>query len=63
LNGQAKIVLDYLAGHECVSESELQELLGVKRTRAYTLAKQMTDAGMITIAGRGASKRYILTAQ
>ena len=63
LNGQAKIVLDHLAEHEAVSEEDLRLLLGVKRTRAYTLAKQLTDAGMIKILGRGAGKRYVLTAR
>jgi ATP-dependent DNA helicase RecG len=60
INSQAKIILDYLTDHEAAGEEDLQTILGVKRTRAYTLAKQMANAGMIKIIGRGANKRYIL---
>jgi ATP-dependent DNA helicase RecG len=63
LNGQAKIVLDYLCEHKSASEEDFQALLGVKRTRAYTLARQMSDAGMIKIVGRGANKIYVLAEQ
>ena len=35
------------------------ELLGVKRTRAYTIAKQMCDENMIVAVGRGVNKKYI----
>lgn len=58
--GQVKIVLDYLAEHSSATAEDLQTLLGVKRTRAYTIAKEMTDAGMIKTAGRGVNKKYFL---
>ncbi|MDR1205446.1 MAG: putative DNA binding domain-containing protein [Peptococcaceae bacterium] len=59
LNGQAKAILDFLDQHGEAAEEDLQELLNVKRTRAYTLAKQMADAGLIKIIGRGVNKKYV----
>ena len=38
---QMKAVLDYLAEYGEMSDAELQELLNVKKTRAYLLARQM----------------------
>lgn len=35
------------------------ELLGVKRTRAYKVAKRMSDESLIVAVGRGANKKYI----
>lgn len=55
---QMKVILDYLDEYEELNDEELQDLLGVKRTRAYVLAKQMREAGLIESIGRGDSKRY-----
>ena len=43
-----------------MTEAELQELLRVKRTRAYVIAKAMRDRGMIEVTGRGNTKVYRL---
>jgi len=59
-SGQTQVVIDYLVQHGSISETELQNLLNVKRTRAYTLAKQMVDAELIKVIGRGAGKSYVL---
>lgn len=56
---QMQTVLDYLSEHEKMDEIELQELLGIKRTRAYILAKEMAVAGLIKIVGRGKERSYI----
>lgn len=53
-----KTVLDYLEEYDEMSEEDLQELLNIKRTRAYLLARQMQEIGLITCVGRGATKRY-----
>lgn len=55
-----KVVLDYLAEYGEMGEEELQELLNVKRTRAYLVARQIMEQGLIESSGRGASKRYRL---
>ena len=48
---QMKMVLDYLAEY-------LQELLNIKKTRAYLLSRQMSEMGLIEVIGKGSSKRY-----
>ena len=57
---QMKTVLDYLAEYGEMTDEDLQELLNVKKTRAYLLARQMHENGLIEIVGRGAEKKYKL---
>ena len=57
---QMKTVLDYLAEYGEMTDDDLQELLNVKKTRAYLLARQMHENGLINIIGRGAAKKYKL---
>ncbi|MDE5933126.1 MAG: putative DNA binding domain-containing protein [Lachnospiraceae bacterium] len=57
---QMRAVLDYLAEYGEIGEEELQELLNVKRTRAYLVARQLCEADLITAQGRGANKKYRL---
>lgn len=57
---QMQTVIDYLQEYSSISESGLQELLNIKRTRAYLLARQMKEAGLLDIIGRGANKQYRL---
>ena len=60
LTPQMQTLVDYLKEHEEVSDEEVQALLGVKRTRAFNLTKQMSDAGLLIIVGRGKNRRLIL---
>lgn len=57
---QMQEVLDYLSQNETITDDELMELLNVKKTRAYIIAKQMTEMQLIDIIGRGKNKKYIL---
>ena len=57
---QMKTVLDYLTEYGEMTDEDLQELLNVKKTRAYLLARQMRENGLIEIVGRGAEKKYKL---
>ena len=57
---QMKTVMDYLAEYGEMTDEDLQELLNVKKTRAYLLARQMNENGLIEIIGRGAGKKYRL---
>lgn len=41
-------------------DEELQELLHIKKTRAYLLTRQMSEEGLIKVVGRGAEKTYRL---
>lgn len=57
---QWQAVINYLTEHGEMTEDKLQELLNVKRTRAYTIAKQMEEAGITSVSGRGEKKVYRL---
>ena len=55
-----KIVLDYLKEYGEMNDEELQELLHIKKTRAYMLTRRMNEEGLIVISGRGATKKFKL---
>lgn len=57
---QMKRILDYLTKYGEMNDEDTQELLNVKRTRAYVLMRRLIDAGLIERIGRGAAKRYRL---
>lgn len=57
---QMKIVMDYLAEYGEMTDEDLQELLNIKKTRSYLLARQMNEQGIITIIGKGSTKKYRL---
>ena len=58
LTPQKQKVLDFIETHGGISDSEIEALLGLKKTRAFTVAKQMRDEGLIQVVGRGISKKY-----
>lgn len=53
---QKEKILDFISKKGQITESGIMELLGVKRRRAYTVAKQMSDESLIVAIGRGANK-------
>ena len=57
---QYQTVIDYLKDNGSMTEEELQELLGIKKTRAYNLYKAMEKDGFIAVLGKGAEKKIIL---
>lgn len=57
---QYQTVIDYLKDNGSMTEEELQELLGIKKTRAYNLYKAMEKDGFITVLGKGVEKKIIL---
>ncbi len=59
LTTQMQMILDYIESNGQITELEIQELLELKKTRAYMLAKQMRDMGLIRAAGRGNNKKYV----
>lgn len=56
---QMQKILDYIEENGQITDLELQELLGLKKTRSFTLAKQMRELGLIKAVGRGSDKKYI----
>lgn len=59
LTPQMEELLDYISAHGQITEPEVQELMNVKRTRAYTLTKEMCDMGLIRVIGRGEYKKFV----
>jgi len=55
---QIKQILTQIERSGFITEGEVQDLLGVKKTRAFILMKQMLDAGLIEVQGRGVGKKY-----
>ena len=59
-NAQQQKILSYVQEHGKISNEELQELLDVKRTRAYLIAKEMLDKNLLAVHGRGIKKYYYI---
>ena len=59
LTPQKEHILDFISKNGQITEAEIMELLGVKRTRAYTVARQMCDENLIVAVGRGKNKKYL----
>ena len=55
---QMKKVMEHIAENGKISEAEVRALLGIKKTRAFDLMKQMCDLGLVRSEGRGAAKEY-----
>ena len=55
---QMQKVLDYIKANSQITEKEISKLLGLKKTRTFTVTKQMRDLGLIKVIGRGESKYY-----
>lgn len=56
---QMRRVLDYIDENGKITEDEIGRLLGVKRTRIFTLTKEMRELGLINAVGRGDDKRFV----
>ncbi len=59
VTAQMQKIRDYIEENGQITEIEIQKLLGIKKTRAFTLAKQMRDEGLIKVVGRGNDKKYL----
>ena len=55
---QMQKVLSFISEHGQITDAEIQSLLGIKKTRAFTLIKQMRDMELVQMLGRGEEKRY-----
>ena len=56
---QTRQIFDQIMRNGFTTDEEVQELLGIKKTRAYILVKQMIDAGWVEVHGRGTGKKYL----
>ena len=60
LTPQMLTVQEHIRANGPVSFEQIQSLLGVKKTRAYDLIRQMLELGVIVGRGRGNGKKYSL---
>ncbi len=58
LTAQMMTVLAYIKERGGISDTEVQELLNIKKTRAYSLMKEMVSMGLIKSEGRGTNKKF-----
>ena len=60
ITSQMQKILSYISEHGQITDEAVQSLLGVKKTRAFELMKQMRNMGLIRVVGRGSDKKYFL---
>lgn len=63
ITDQMRKILDYVATNQEIDEKAVMDLLSIQRTRAYLIAKKMTDIGLLQVQGRGKTKTYRLAAR
>ncbi len=59
LSKQESRIMDYAKANGSISTAEICQLLNVKNTRAYTIAKQLCDQDLLQAQGKGTSRTYI----
>lgn len=59
LTPQKEQILNFASHNGQIAETEIMELLGIKKTRAYALVKQMYNENLLIPIGRGTSKKYL----
>lgn len=57
---QMKKVIDYMKEANKISEAQMSDLLNLKKTRTFEIAKQLENMGIIEVNGRGKNKYYTL---
>ncbi len=57
---QMQLILDHIASNGYITDDEIGNLLNLKRTRIFTLTKQMRELDLIAVEGRGKNKKYLL---
>ena len=59
VTAQMQQILDFIAEQGQITDEEVQTLLGIKKTRAFNLMKQMRELELVQMTGRRANKRYL----
>ena len=57
-NSQIKKIIEFIEENGKITDDDIQRLFKLKNPRAFVLAKQMRDMGLIKVAGRGSDKYY-----
>ena len=56
---QMQTILNYIEDNGSITDLQIQDILELKKTRAFNLAKQMREMELIMVIGRGSEKKYI----
>lgn len=59
-NPQFETILDYLGSKGSITRNEVQSILCVGQTRALKILKEMKDAEMLVVVGKGKKTEYLL---
>lgn len=59
LTAKEQAILDYLDEHGEMTELDVQQPLGVKKTRAFNLIQTLKSAQLVEVMGRGAEKNIV----
>ncbi len=57
---QMQTIIEYITKHGKASYEEIENLLGIKRTRAYNITRQMCELDLIESTGRGKNRAFVL---
>ena len=57
---QMKRVMEHIKEYGSITDDEMSDLLEIKRTRTYLLAREMKEKGFIEAKGRGKDKYYYI---
>ncbi len=60
ISERMKTVLGFISKNGAITDTEISNLLNLKKTQTYTVAKQMQQLGLISAVGKGKNKKYIL---
>lgn len=58
---QMQKIMEYMKENGQITDSEIETLLGVKKTRVFNLVREMKNLGLIYAEGRGKDKRYLIS--
>ena len=57
---QMKTVISFIKQNGHATDTEIENLLNIKHTRAYNLTKEMCELNLIRSEGRGTNKKYFI---
>lgn len=60
ISERMKTVLGFISKNGAITDTEIGNLLNLKKTQTYTVVKQMQQLGLISAVGKGKNKKYIL---
>lgn len=60
ISERMKTVLGFISKNGAITDTEISNLLNLKKTQTYTVVKQMQQLGLMSAVGKGKNKKYIL---